>query len=98
MNNYRFKTGELMSDVIGKDELTKLNQRYGWMRRYVGQLKGAVIRDVTLNLDVEKGNIVFPCLKIELMDGSVHECEIISVYNPDTPGFIAGLPFQSEDN
>lgn len=95
---YRTKTGEYVSNTISNEELIKLGERYDWMRKYVGQLKGAVIRDVSINIDVEQGNIAFPCLKIELMNGDVHECEIISVYNPDTPGFIAGLPFQSDDN
>lgn len=95
---YRTKTGEYVSNIIGANDLTKLNQRYGWMKRYVGQLKGAVIRDVYINIDTEQNDMAFPCLKVELMDGTIYECEIVSASNPDTAGFIIGLPFQNDDN
>lgn len=95
---YKTKTGEYVSSTISNEDLIELGERYDWMRKYVGQLKGAVIRDVSINVDIEQGHMAFPCLKVELMNGETYECEIVSVYNPDTPGFIVGLPFQSESN
>lgn len=95
---YRTKTGEYVSNTISNEDLIKLGEKYDWMRKYMGQLKGAVIRDVFINIDVEQGHMAFPCLKVELMNGAIHECEIVSASNPDTAGFIIGLPFQNDDN
>lgn len=85
-----------MDSRLSQSELNEYSNRYAWMQKYLGQLKGSVIKNVAINVDVESG-VAFPSLTIELMDGQSYECEILSVIDTDSPGFISGLPHDFGD-
>ena len=97
IDKYKTKTGEYVSSQLSENDLTKYREQYSWMQKYLGQLKGAVIKNVGINIDLEKNGMAFPSLTIELFDGGVYECEILSVYDTDSPGFISGLPHDFGD-
>ena len=86
-----------MSNRLNQNELIEYGKKYAWMQKYLGQLKGAVIRDVAINVDIENNGLAFPSLTIELMDGKTYECEILAVHDVDSPGFISGLPHDFGD-
>lgn len=77
-------------------EIKDLEQSFSWMRDYYGQLKGAVVDDVCIAVYEDNKQLGFPSIKFRLKNGEVFECDILSAFDLDMPGFIAGLPFSEE--
>lgn len=83
-----------MSNNFSSEQMSELEDRFQWMRDYYGQLKGAVVEDVSIAIYEDNTKLGFPSIKFRLVNGSVHECDVLSSFDLDMPGFIAGLPFK----
>jgi hypothetical protein len=85
-----------MSNNFTNDQIKELENNFQWMRDYYGQLKGAVIEDVSIAIYEDNKQVAFPSLKFKLVNGSVHECDVLSSFDLEMPGFIAGLPYKGD--
>lgn len=66
------------------------------MAKYYGQLKGAVIENVSIAVVDEDVNLAFPRLTVKLSNGKIVETEIVSIHDEGVPGVIYGLPWDEK--
>lgn len=85
-----------MVDNFSSQEIKDLEEKFDWMRDYYGQLKGAVVDDVSIAVYEDNTQLGFPCITFRLSNGMKYECDILSAFDVDMPGFIGGLPYSDD--
>jgi hypothetical protein len=73
-------------------ELEYVTENYGWLANYYKPLQGAVIEKVYLGVSADSDMIVLPVMEVVASNGSRYICDIVCADNPESAGFITGLP------
>ena len=76
-------------------ELEHIRTNYGWMAHYYKSLQGAKVKKVYIGVSDDPDMIVCPVIEFELANGETYLCDIVAANDIESPGFIAGLPFDA---
>jgi hypothetical protein len=73
-------------------ELEHVRTNYGWLAEYFKPLQGATVSKVFIGVTDDAAMDVFPVIEFSLTNGEKYLCDVVCANDPDSPGFIAGLP------